>query len=61
MESSLLVKVDLNAFLSFLFLSFCLFKAAPMAYGCSQARGVIGAVAVGLCQSLSNAGSKLRL
>ena len=43
---------------------FCLFafsRAAPTAYGGSQARGRIGAVATGLCQSHSNAGSDLRL
>ena len=32
--------------------------AAPAAYGGSQARGRIGAVAPGLCQSHSNAGSE---
>ena len=32
-----------------------------MAYGDSQARGLIGAVAAGLCQSHSNVGSELRL
>ena len=32
--------------------------AAPAAYGGSQARGRIGAVATGLCQSHSNAGSE---
>ena len=42
-----------------LFLSF--FRAAPVAYGGSQARGLIGAVAAGLCQSHSNARSKPRL
>ena len=44
--------------------SFCLFAiswAAPVAYGDSQARGRIGAVAAGLHQSHSNAGSKPRL
>ena len=49
-------------FLFFLF--FCLFafsRAAPVAYGGSQARGLIGAVAAGLCQSHSNAGSQPRL
>ena len=35
--------------------------AAPAAYGGSQARGLIGAVAASLRQSHSNAGSKLRL
>ena len=35
--------------------------AAPTAYGGSQARGRIGAVATGLHQSHSNAGSEPRL
>ena len=46
------------------FFFFCLFvfsRATPTAYGGSQARGLIGAVAAGLHQSHSNAGSKLRL
>ena len=43
--------------LIFLFLFFCLFRAAPMAYGGSQARGRFGAVASGLHHSHSNAGS----
>ena len=55
------------------FLFFCLFClvvvvvvvaiswAAPAAYGGSQARGPIGAVATGLRQSHSNAGSEPRL
>ena len=41
----------------------CLFAisgAVPAAYGGFQARGRIRAVATGLCQSHSNAGSKLR-
>ena len=43
---------------------FCLFvfsRAAPVAYGDSQARGLIGAVGTCLRQSHSNAGSELRL
>ena len=36
-------------------------RAAPTAYGGSQARGLIGAVAAGLHQSHSNTGSELRL
>ena len=39
---------------------FFLFRATPAAYG-SQARGRIGAAAVGLCHSYSNTGSKLHL
>ena len=47
-----------------MFLFFCLFaifRAAPVAHGCTQARGLIGVVATGLCQSHSSAGSKLHL
>ena len=33
---------------------FCLFRATPAAYGVSQVRGLIGAVATGLCHSHSN-------
>ena len=46
-------------FFFFFFLPFS--RAAPMAYGGSQARGLIGAVANGLRLSQSNAGSELRL
>ena len=42
----------------FIFLSFCLLRAAPMTYGDSQARGLIGAIATGLRHSHSNARSK---
>jgi len=61
------------SFIFFLFLIFfCLLSfvvvvvvaiswAAPAAYGGSQARGWIGAVATGLHQSHSNAGSEPRL
>ena len=48
----------------FIYLFFCLFafsRATPSAYGGSQARGLITAVAAGLCQSHSNAGSEPRL
>ena len=48
----------------FWFVCFCLFAiswAAPAAHGGSQARGPIGAVATGLRQSHSNAGSEPRL
>jgi len=47
-------------FLVFLFLLLLLFLA-PAEYGGSQARGRIGAVATGLRQSHSNAGSELHL
>ena len=42
----------------FVLFCFCLFMAASVAYGGSQARGQIGAVATGLCHSHSNAGSE---
>ena len=45
----------------FIYLFFCLFafsRAAPAAYRGSQAKGLIGAVAAGLHQSHSNAGSE---
>ena len=45
----------------FFFSSFCLFAfagVAPVAYGGSQAKGLIEAVAAGLHQSHSNAGSQ---
>ena len=45
----------------FVFGLFAFSRAAPAAYGASQARGPIGAVATGLCQSHSNAGSKPHL
>ena len=38
-----------------------LFRAAPVAYGSSWARGQIGAAVAGLCHSHDNAGSKLHL
>ena len=49
------------------FLFVCLFvflpfsRATPAAYGGSQARGLIGAVAAGLPQNHSNVGSEQRL
>ena len=42
----------------FVFVFVCLFRPAPMAYGSSQARGQIRAVADSLHHSHSNAGSK---
>ena len=44
-----------------LFFVFCFFRATPTAYGGSQARGLIGATAAGLCQSRSNTGSEPHL
>ena len=46
----------------FPFLFFCLFvfsRATPVAYGGSQARGLMGAIAAGLCKSHRNARSEL--
>ena len=54
----------LSFFLSFFFFFFCLFAiswATPTAYGGSQTRGRIRAVATSLHQSHSNSGSELRL
>ena len=45
----------------FFFFFFAFSRAAPEAYGGSQARGRIKAVAAGLCQSHSSAGSEPRL
>ena len=47
--------------MKFFFGLLCLFRATPTAYGGSQARGLIGAVAASLRQSQSNAGSEPRL
>ena len=43
------------------FLSFCLFRATPTAWGGSQARGLIRGTAASLHQSHSSVGSELRL
>ena len=45
----------------YFFIYFCLFRAAPAAYGGSQAGGRIEAVAASLRHSHSNAGSEPRL
>ena len=45
----------------YLFFAFAFSRAAPTAYGDSQARGLIGAVVAGLRQGHSNAGSEPRL
>ena len=44
-----------------IFFCFCLFRAAPVAYGSPQARGQIRAAAASLCHSRSNARSEPRL
>ena len=49
------LSLSLFFFLSFVF---CLFMAAPRAFGGSQARGLIGAVVADLHQSHSNPGSE---
>ena len=43
------------------FLFVCFFRAAPVAYGSSQARGQIGAATAGLHHSHSNTRSELYL
>ena len=53
--------IDSFVFVLFCFLPFCPFRAAPAAYGGSQARGLIGAVAASLRQSHSNARFELNL
>ena len=45
----------------YIYFVFCPFRATPVAHGVSQARGLIRAVAAGLCQSHSNARSEPRL
>ena len=45
----------------FIYLFFCLFRAAFVAYGGFQARGQIGAVAASLNHSHSNVGSEPHL
>ena len=62
MTGSLCCIKDIGSTLYFFFFSlFAISWAAPVAYGSSQARGLIGAVATGLHQSHSNAGSEPRL
>ena len=45
-------------FKQYIFFFFLLFRATGVAYGSSQARGQIGAVAAGLCHSHSNTKSE---
>ena len=51
----------INIIVIFFFCLFAISWAAPVAYGGSQARGLIGAVATSLRQSHSNAGSEPHL
>ena len=51
----------LHSFIIIIIIIFSFSRAAPAAYGGSQARSPVGAVAANLRQSHSNAGSKLRL
>ena len=55
---NLLLIISLSIYFFFIF---CLFGVTPGAYGGSQARGLIGAVATGLRQNHSNTGSEPRL
>ena len=43
--------------MTFFFCLFAISRAASVAHGGSQARGLIGAVVTGLCHSHSNSGS----
>ena len=54
-------EMDTSFFFLFFFVFFAISWAPPVAYGGSQARGLMGAVAASLCQSHSNAGSQPRL
>ena len=61
-KCSLHMTLSFILFFCFVFIFFFFFlRAAPAAYGGSQARGQIGAIAVGLCQSHSKARSELHL
>ena len=51
----------LYALKKFIFFLFVFFRTTPAVYGGSQARGLIGATATGLCHSHSNAGSEPHL
>ena len=53
--------IVLDIFFFIIIIFFCLFRAVPSAYGGSQARSPIGAVAAGLYHSHSNVRSELCL
>ena len=57
----LFIYMPFNFLFFFFFFFFCLFRAAPTAYGGSQARGPVGAVATSLHHSHSHTGSEQRL
>ena len=65
--NSILMKINVSFTLlwqkrkNFIYLFIYLFRAAPEAYGSSQARGVIRVTAAGLHHSHSNTKSELRL
>ena len=48
LRNMVLDQAEFILFYFILFFAFCLFRASPAAYGCSQARGLIRAVASGL-------------
>ena len=54
-------KIPFYYFLKFNFFVLCPFRATPTAHRCSQARSLMRAVAIGLCQSHSNAISEPHL
>ena len=54
--SSLLQKISFFLSFIFYFFYFLLFRAKPVRYGCSKARGLIGAAAFGLHHSHSKCG-----
>ena len=60
-DTEKLYRLPFAKFLGFFFGLFAISWAAPAAYGGSQARGRIRAVATGLHQSHSKAGSEPRL
>ena len=56
-----LVLIDISCILFFFFRLFAISRATSVAYGGSQARGLIGAVAAGLHHSHSNMGAEPHL
>ena len=61
MSGHLLLNLFLSLSLFFFFFFFSFFLAAPVAYGGSPARGLIGAAATGLRQSHRNKGAEPHL